>query len=54
MIYINGFKRVTGLKIISDLVKLEAPKYITKDIINWFCTSLRSNKNKITHYMDKI
>jgi hypothetical protein len=36
------------------LIKLDAPQFITKDIINWFCASLRANKNIITHYMDNI
>lgn len=54
LIYLNACKRVTGLHIIADLVKLEAPQYITRDTLNWFCASLRGGKNKITHYMDDI
>jgi hypothetical protein len=54
LIYQNACKRVTGLKIIADLVNLDAPQYILEDSLNWFCSALRGNKNKITHYMDDI
>ena len=45
---------MTGLKIIADLVQLDAPQYILEDILNWFCAALRGNKNRIAHYMDDI
>jgi len=45
---------VTGLKIISNLINLEAPDFILYDNLNWFCAALRGNQNKITHYMDDI
>ena len=42
------------MKIISDLVKLDAPLYIFKDTLSWFCSALRENRNRVTHYMDDI
>jgi len=42
------------MKIISDLVKLAAPLYIFKDTLSWFCSALRENRNRVTHYMDDI
>lgn len=54
LIYLNACKRVTGLKIISNLINLEAPDFILYDNLNWFCAALRGNQNKITHYMDDI
>jgi len=53
-IYQNACKRVTGLKLISDLVCLEPPQYVLEDCLNWFCAALRGNQNKVTHYMDDI
>jgi hypothetical protein len=53
-IYKNACKRVSGLKLISDLCHLPSPQYIFTDTINWFCSALRGNKNKIAHYMDDI
>jgi len=53
-IYFNACKRVTGIYIIANMIVLDAPAYITHDIINWFCSSLRTSKNKITHYLDDV
>jgi hypothetical protein len=53
-IYLNACKRVTGIYIIANLIALDAPFYITHDIINWFCASLRNSKNKIAHYLDDV
>jgi hypothetical protein len=33
---------------------MEAPDFILYDNLNWFCSALRGNQNKITHYMDDI
>jgi hypothetical protein len=47
---INSCKRATGLKLLSDLMAVDMPK--SYDLIGWFCSSLRSNKNTLTHYLD--
>jgi hypothetical protein len=44
-VFLNGSKRVAGLKIIGDLIGLELPINHRYDMMNWFCSSLRGNKN---------
>lgn len=33
---------------------LDFPTTHRFDLINWFCSSLRSNKNKLSHYLDHL
>lgn len=54
LIYQNACKRVAGLKIMANLIQLDAPQFIIEDSLNWFCSALRGNRNKIAHYMDDI
>jgi hypothetical protein len=42
------------MKIVAGLVSLPMPQYIIEDTLNWFCSGLRGNTNKIAHYMDDI
>ena len=41
-----------GLKILRDLIRIKQPWNQFNSIIQWFCSSLRKNKNQITHYLD--
>jgi hypothetical protein len=41
-----------GLKIIRDLILIKSPWNHFNSIVQWFCSSLRRNQNKITHYLD--
>lgn len=38
----------------ANLIQLDAPQFIIEDSLNWFCSALRGNRNKIAHYMDDI
>jgi hypothetical protein len=42
------------LKIISDLIQLDLPTKVRVDVIQWFASSLRGNKNLLTHYLDDL
>lgn len=44
-VFLNATKRIAGLKILNNLVQLELPEEIRVDIIQWFVSSLRNNKN---------
>lgn len=37
-----------------DLFITDMPKNQFLDLINWFNAALRSNQNKLTHYLDNI
>lgn len=50
----NATKRVAGLKIINNLLSLELPNEVRIDIVQWFSSSLRANKNQLTHYLDDL
>ena len=52
--FLNATKRVAGLRIISNLMQLDLPKNIRLDLIMWFASSLRGNKNQLTHYLDDL
>lgn len=49
---ISSFKRATGLKLLRDLMAVEMPSQQLYDLVNWFSSSLRANKNTLTHYLD--
>jgi len=53
-VFVNGCKRVAGLKLLGDVMGLNMPFQNRLDLINWFCSSLRSNKNVLAHYMDDL
>lgn len=43
--YFNGLQRVAGLKLFADLADVYISKEANYEYLNWFCSSLRSNKN---------
>lgn len=51
-IYVNSCKRAVGLRFIRELIKLEMPLQQFYDTLNWFCSALRRNQNKLCHYLD--
>jgi len=50
--YVDCCKRAVGLKIMRELILNDAPWNHMNSVIQWFCSSLRRNTNKITHYLD--
>lgn len=53
--FINGSKRVAGLKILGKLLNFELPQAHRYDLMSWFCGSLRGNKNPhVAHYLDDL
>lgn len=30
------------------------PSLLSDDLVNWFCAALRSNENKLAHYLDDM
>ena len=53
--FINGSKRVAGLKILGQLLNFELPQPHRYDLMSWFCGSLRGNKNPhVAHYLDDL
>jgi hypothetical protein len=50
----NASKRVAGLKLLGQLMNLELPQKHKYDLMNWFCSSLRGNKNQMAHYLDDL
>lgn len=53
-VFLNGAKRVAGLKMLGQLFSLELPQSHRYDLLSWFCSSLRSNKNQMSHYLDDL
>ena len=50
----NASKRVAGLKLLGEIMGLELPLKHRYDLMNWFCSSLRGNKNVMSHYLDDL
>lgn len=54
-VFINGSKRVAGLKLLGQLLNFELPSSHRYDLMSWFCGSLRGNKNPhVAHYLDDL
>ena len=53
-VFLNASKRNAGLKLLGSLAELEMPRAHRYDLMNWFCASLRQNKNQIAHYLDDL
>ena len=53
-VFVNATKRVAGLKLLGDVMNLELPLNHRYDLMNWFCASLRGNKNVLTHYLEGL
>lgn len=53
--FLNAKKRSAGLKIIAKLLTYSAlPSQQRLDIISWFASGLRGNKNELSHYLDGL
>lgn len=52
--FTNGAKRVAGLRLLGQLINLELPQKHRYDLISWFASSLRGNKNTMSHYLDDL
>jgi hypothetical protein len=35
-------------------MKNDMPSLLSDDLVNWFCAALRSNENKLAHYLDDM
>lgn len=44
-VFLNASKRNAGLTLLGQVTGLQLPLKHRYDIINWFCSSLRNNKN---------
>ena len=44
-LFLNASKRNAGLKLLGDISNLDLPQNHRYDAMNWFCSSLRGNKN---------
>jgi hypothetical protein len=53
-VFLNGAKRVAGLKLLGSLISMELPQNHRFDLISWFASSLRGNKNQMCHYLDDL
>ncbi|CDW73494.1 UNKNOWN [Stylonychia lemnae] len=53
-VFLNAAKRVAGLKLLGQLINLELPQKHRYDLISWFASSLRGNKNQMSHYLDDL
>ena len=54
-VFINGCRRVAGLKLLAELLNLDLPQTHRFDLMFWFCGSLRGNKNPhVAHYLDDL
>ncbi|CDW82480.1 hect e3 ubiquitin [Stylonychia lemnae] len=53
-VFLSSTKRIAGLKLLSQLFSLKIKREIREDQINWFTSSLRYNKNQLTHYLDDL
>lgn len=42
------------MKILRELFKHNLPDSQLKDLLRWFCTALRLNKNKLAYYLDDV
>jgi len=42
------------LKLLGQLINLELPQKHRYDLISWFASSLRGNKNQMSHYLDDL
>jgi len=50
----NSCKRVAGLSLLGQVLNLSLPLDLRQDAMNWFSSSLRGNKNFLTHYLEDI
>ena len=53
-VMIKGLRRSAGLDLISFAIKKNIGLGTFLDIMQWFLTALRANKNRVAHYSDKI
>jgi hypothetical protein len=54
-VFLNGCKRVAGLRLLGELLNLELPTTHRYDLMSWFCGSLRGSKNPhVAHYLDDL
>jgi hypothetical protein len=53
-VFVNATKRVAGLRLLGQLINLELPQKHRYDLISWFASSLRGNKNQMSHYLDDL
>lgn len=42
------------MKLLGSLINLELPQKHRYDLISWFASSLRGNKNQMSHYLDDL
>ena len=52
--FVNANRRLVGMKLFSHIFALELQKRWFHDTANWFCASLRNNKNILAHYLDDL
>lgn len=54
-VFLNGCRRVAGLKLLGELLNYDLPQKHRFDLMSWFCGSLRGNKNPhVAHYLDDL
>ena len=53
-VFLNASKRIAGLKLLGDIMGLDLPQKHRFDMMNWFSSSLRGNKNQLSHYLDDL
>jgi hypothetical protein len=51
---IDGAKRVAGLVLLKDLIRLSPSKDAIVQPISWFTTAMRANNSNLTHYLDDL
>ena len=52
--FADSVRRTSGLVLLDKVISMELPFECKRDSIEWFCSALRANTNKYTHYMDGI
>lgn len=52
--FIQATRRVAGLEIMQKAFAINLPFQQQEDLINWFCSALRKQKNNLSHYLDDI
>ena len=50
----KGLRRSAGLNLLNFAMQMDLERWVFMDLLQWFVTSLRANRDQVAHYTDNI
>ena len=50
----KGLRRSAGLNLLNFAMQMDLDRWVFMDLLQWFVTSLRANRDQVAHYTDNI